>query len=260
MLSKELEIAIRAAKEAGKILSELFGKVTQIVKKGEINLVTEADINSEKKIIEIITSSFPSDSILAEETGNSKKSSARVWIIDPLDGTTNFAHGFPFFAISIALEIDNKVVLGVVHIPYLNEIFHAIHRKGAYMNGKPIHVSATNELGDSLLATGFPYDIHQRSEGVLDLFKKMILVAQGVRRAGAAAIDLCYVAAGRLDGFWEEFLKPWDTAAGALIVEEAGGKLSTFDGRTYSPYEKSILASNPYIFNDMLEIVKQRKI
>lgn len=259
MFERELEVAINAAKEAGKILISLFGEVTHIVKKGEIDLVTEADIRSEKKILEIIVKNFPSDNILAEETGNNNKGSGnRVWIVDPLDGTTNFAHGFPFFAISIALEIENKVVMGVVHVPYLKEIFHAIQGQGAFLNNKPIHVSHTRKLGEALLATGFPYDIHKRSEGVLALFRKMILIAQGVRRAGAAAIDLCYVAAGRLDGFWEEFLKPWDTAAGALIVEEAGGKLSTYDRQPYNPYEKTILASNPFIFDAMLEIVEQR--
>jgi len=185
--------------------------------------------------------------ILSEEAGRRDEALHRTWLIDPLDGTTNFAHCFPFFAVSIALEIENEVVLGVVYNPYMNEFFEAAKGKGAYLNGEPLRVSATFSLQESLLATGFPYDIHERPEKVVRLFEKMIVRAQGIRRLGSAALDLCYVAAGRLDGFWEENLKPWDTGAGDIIVREAGGRLTTFWGGPYHPYLNSVVASNGLI-------------
>ncbi len=256
MWDQELDIATLAAKEAGTVLKERFGQVHHIIKKGEIDLVTEADLKSESLILEIISSHFPGDNILSEETGDKNKRSARTWIVDPLDGTTNFAHGFPFFCVSIALEVDRKLVVGTVYSPYIGELFQAAEGKGAKLNGQPIRVSTIENIGDALLATGFPYDIHQRSEDVLDLFRNMVLVAQGVRRAGSAALDLCYVAAGRLDGFWEQSLKPWDTAAGCIILKEAGGVLSTYSGEPYSPYENTIVGSNPSVFPQILAITK----
>jgi myo-inositol-1(or 4)-monophosphatase len=254
MWEKEYEIAAHAAREAGSILLGFLGKIDEIVKKGEIDLVTEADLRAEEVIVEIIGRSFPEDNILAEETGDHGLSSDRVWLIDPLDGTTNFAHTFPFFAVSIALEVRKEVVLGIVYNPVLNETFEALKGRGALLNGRPIHVSKTRSLGESLLATGFPYTIHARPHEVLRRFEKMILAAQGVRRPGSAAIDLCYVAAGRLDGFWEEGLNPWDTAAGMVILKEAGGTLGTYGGAPYTPYEKDLIASNPFIFQEMLKV------
>ncbi len=233
------------------------GTVNHIMKKGEIDLVTEADIQAEKAVLDILRRAYPDDSILSEEAGEREQSSHRTWVIDPLDGTTNFAHAFPFFAVSIALEVRGKTVLGLVSNPYMNEHFEARAGAGAKLNAKPIRVSATRRVKDALIGTGFPYDVHEKPDRVMSLFRKMIVAAQGIRRPGSAAIDLCYVAAGRLDGFWEQGLKPWDTAAGALIVEEAGGCLSTIDGGPYSPYSETILAANPYIHEEMMRILAE---
>ncbi len=256
MWQKELSVAEEAANTAGKILNRLFGRVSYITKKGDIDLVTEADFQAEKAILEIIGRNFPQDNILAEETGGQEHTSGRTWLIDPLDGTTNFVHGFPFFAVSIALEVEKKIVLGVVHNPFMNELFEASKGTGAFLNKKPLQVSRMQNLKQALLATGFPYDIHERPERIMELLEKMVVKAQGVRRPGSAAIDMCYVAAGRLDGFWEQDLKPWDTAAGSIIVEEAGGKLSTFQGEPYTPYLNSVVAANPFIHQAMIEVLK----
>jgi myo-inositol-1(or 4)-monophosphatase len=255
MWNKELEIARLAARAAGEILSRMFGQVNHIIKKGTIDLVTEADLEAEKIILKTIHRDFPKDSILSEESGMQRQTSGRTWIVDPLDGTTNFAHGFPFFGVSIALEIEKKIVLGIVYNPHMDEYYEAVRGRGALLNNRPIHVSKTSNLNESLLATGFPYNIHEKSQKVIELFGKMIVRAQGVRRPGSAAIDLCYVAAGRLDGFWEQDLNPWDTAAGIVIVEEAGGKLTTFEGKPYSPYQKTIVAANPFIHGEMLKVL-----
>jgi myo-inositol-1(or 4)-monophosphatase len=252
MYENEREIAARAANSAGEILKGKFGKVQHIGKKGEIDLVTEADLAAEKIILEMLRSHFPKDNILSEEAGVRDGSSNRTWIVDPLDGTTNFAHGFPFFAVSIGLEIDAEIVLGIVYNPFMDEFFEARKGEGALLNGRPIYVSNARNLGESLLATGFPYDIRERSNRIFDQFRTMVVGSRGVRRAGSAAIDLCYVAAGRLDGFWEENLKPWDTAAGAVIVLEAGGKLSTREGRVFTPYLKSVIACTPAIHGEMV--------
>lgn len=255
MFEKELAVAREAAKAAGKILSRMLGNTHHIMKKGEIDLVTEADLAAEKIILEIVDHSFSRDNILSEEAGRRDEASNRTWLIDPLDGTTNYAHRFPFFAVSIALEIENEVVLGVVYNPYMNEFFEAAKGNGAYLNGETLRVSATTTLQESLIATGFPYDVHERSEGVLKLLEKMIVRAQGIRRLGSAALDLCYVAAGRLDGFWEESLKPWDTGAGDIILREAGGRLSTFGGGPYNPYLGSVVASNGLIHDEMVRVL-----
>jgi myo-inositol-1(or 4)-monophosphatase len=257
MWKKELDIANEAARAAGEILNRMLGKINHIMKKGDIDLVTEADLEAEKTILHIIRRNFPQDNILSEESGKHNETSDRTWLIDPLDGTTNFAHGFPFFAISIALEIEKQIVLGIVHNPYMDEHFEAVKGGRAYLNKKPIKVSKTRNLKESLLATGFPYDVHKNPQRVLEVFRKIIIRAQGVRRPGSAALDLCYVAAGRFDGFWEEGLKPWDTAAGVVIVNEAGGKLTTFEGEPYSPYMKSIVATNPFIHDAMIEVLQK---
>ena len=253
MWEKEIEVARQAAREAGIILNRLFGQVSQIEKKGKIDLVTEADLQSEKIILDIITRHFPQDSILTEEAGEFNHLSERTWIVDPLDGTTNFTHRFPVFAISIALEVERELVLGVVNSPCTHEQFEAVKGMGAFLNRKPISVSQTKTLKDSLLVTGFPYDVHENPQRVMELFQKMIVRAQGIRRPGSAVIDLCYVAAGIFDGFWEERLKPWDTAAGAIIVSEAGGKVTTCDGLLFRPHLKSIVAANPHIHEAMIE-------
>lgn len=257
MWKDEMETACRAALESGRILKELFGNVTGVSKKGEIDLVTEADLRSERAVIDIISGRFPCDSIMAEESGEQGGESDRKWIIDPLDGTTNFAHSFPFFAVSIGFQVENEIVLGVVYNPCMNEFFEAEKGGGAFLNKKPISVSKRKDLKDSLVGTGFPYDIHENSADVMDCLKKMIVSVQGVRRAGAASVDLCYLAAGRLDGFWEKGLKPWDTAAGSIIVREAGGVLSDYSGNDYSPYGKNILAANPFIHGKMLDVLRK---
>lgn len=253
MWERERKVAAEAAKESGNLLRRMFGRVSHVEKKGRVDLVTEADLRAQETIVQRIRKTFPQDSILAEEKGAESHSSERTWIIDPLDGTTNFVHSFPFFAVSIALDIRGEIAMGVVYNPYMEEYFEAVKGGGGSINGETIRVSETRDIGEALLATGFPYDVHESPGPVLELFGKMLAVSQGLRRPGSAAIDLCYVAAGRLDGFWEKGLKPWDTAAGMLIVEEAGGKLSTFEGGPYTPYEGSIVAANPHIHGAMID-------
>jgi len=253
MYEIERKIAGRAARSAGEVLKQKFGNVDHIGKKGEIDLVTEADVAAEKIILKMLSSHFPKDNIQSEEAGVRDLSSNRTWIVDPLDGTTNFAHGFPFFAVSIGLEIDAEIVLGIVYNPVMDEFFEARKGQGAFLNDRPIHVSNARNLSDSLLATGFPYDIRERSNRIFEQFRTMLLASRGVRRAGSAAIDMCYVASGRLDGLWEENLKPWDTAAGVVIVSEAGGKLSTCDGQAFTPYRQSLVACTPMIHGEMVK-------
>jgi len=251
------KIAIQAALKGGEILQKCLGKVKRIGYKGVVNLVTEADCLSEEAIIKIIRKNFPEHNILAEEsTGYEKKSDCK-WIIDPLDGTTNYAHGFPVYCISIALEKEGEIILGVVYNPVLEELFVAQKDKGVILNGKRIYVSKKRELSKSLLATGFPYDIRESRINNLDHFKNLALRAQAIRRAGSAALDLCYLAKGIFDGFWELKLSPWDTAAGILMVEEAGGKVTDFRGKKFSIYEKDILATNGKIHKQMIQVLKK---
>lgn len=260
MYEHEREIAARAARSAGEVLKEKFGKVQHIIKKGEIDLVTDADLAAEKIVLEELRSHFPMDNILSEEAGLKDGSSERNWIIDPLDGTTNFAHGFPFFAVSIALEVNKNIVLGIVYNPFMGEFFEAQKGRGAFLNGTPIHVSNARKLSDALLSTGFPYDIRERSNRIFERFKTMVVSSQGVRRGGSAAVDLCYVAAGRLDAHWEENLKPWDTAGASVIVLEAGGKLTTCEGLPFTPYLKSVVACTPMIHGEMIETLNTETI
>lgn len=255
MWDKEMETARSAAMKAGSVLKKLYGNISRISKKGEIDLVTEADLASEKVVIDEVKLDFPADMIISEEAGKQGDKSGRLWIIDPLDGTTNFAHSFPFFGVSIALQVENETVLGVVYNPVLDEFFEAEKGKGAFLNKKTIKVSDKMSLKDSLIGTGFPYDVYEKPDVVLDYFKRMIIQVQGIRRAGAAAVDLCYVAAGRLDGFWEQGLKPWDTAAGSIILQEAGGIISDYKGNPYNPFLTTTLASTPGIHRKMLEII-----
>jgi len=257
MLDSELKTAIEAAKEAGRILRSMSGKAA-IGYKGEVNLVTEADRASEKSIISLIRKRFPGDEILAEETGSHKTGSKRKWLIDPLDGTTNYAHGFPFWAISIALEIEGKVVLGIVYDPSRDELFTARKGEGAFLNERRISVSQEKELGKSLLTTGFPYNIRETTNDNLDNFARFCKKARAVRRPGSVALDLSYLACGRFDGYWELSISPWDVAAGILILEEAGGMVSDFSGKKLDIYkEKDILATNGKIHNQMMEVLKQ---
>ncbi|PIP44959.1 MAG: inositol monophosphatase [Deltaproteobacteria bacterium CG23_combo_of_CG06-09_8_20_14_all_51_20] len=257
MWEKELDIASRAAKEAGAFLRGTFGKLIRVDKKGRIDLVSEADIESERIILGFLRESFPQDEVLTEEAGLSGPKASRIWMVDPLDGTVNYVHGFPFYAVSIALREGDETVVGVVYDPFSNEFFEAVKGEGAFLNKGPIRVTSTAGLQEALLATGFPYSIREKFQPVMKRFAKMVYNAQGVRRPGSAALDLCYVAAGRLDGFWEEGLKPWDTAAGALIVTEAGGIISCFDGSRHSPYSADIIASNPLIYRYLVSLIAE---
>jgi myo-inositol-1(or 4)-monophosphatase len=249
-----LNFAIETVQQAGHILMEKFGRIT-VTKKGDINLVTEADLASENHIIERIRSYYPKHAILAEESGEAVVKGVDTswkWIID---GTTNYAHGYPCFCVTIALEHDDEVVIGVTFDPTRDELFAAERGRGATLNGKPIRVSSTEKLGDSLIVTGFPYDFKQKPNFARHL-TDFLFHSRGVRRDGSAAIDMAYVACGRFDGFWEEGLNPWDVAAGTLLIEEAGGMISYYDGSKISIYHPPICASNGAIHSQMLEVLK----
>ncbi|MBC2714480.1 MAG: inositol monophosphatase [Desulfobacteraceae bacterium] len=243
---------IGAAYKSAEIINNYLGKLTSVNKKGPIDLVTEADIASEKNIIETIRSRFPDHEILAEESGlNESNDSTCQWIIDPLDGTTNFAHQIPVFAISIAFAVNSEIKVGIVLNPVSGELFTAVHGQGSTLNGGIIKVSEEKNISDSLLVTGFPYDVKQMLDPIMLRFKQCVAAARGIRRLGSAALDLCFVACGRFEGFWEENLKPWDTAAGWLIAEEAGALVTDFSGMPFTLDKKEILATNRHIHNEM---------
>lgn len=252
------QVGTAAALSAGKLLMERLRTGFSISHKGVTNLVTEVDIAAEKLIVSRILESYPDHAILAEENHASSKRGEYTWIIDPIDGTTNYAHGYPVFAVSIGLEIKGELAWGIVYNPNLEEVFTARSGSGAFCNGAPIRVSGIADLGLSLLATGFPYDI-RTSKGNLDHFVAFMLRSQAVRRAGSAALDLCYVAAGRFDGFWEVELHPWDTAAGFLIVREAGGRVTDFNGAHGSIYRPEVVASNGLIHEQILKVLRSGK-
>lgn len=254
-MEKELQVAIQAALEAGRILRENWGGDFAIEKKGEIDLVTAIDYQVEKIIIDRLLSAFPSHSVLAEESGASEQKSDFLWIVDPLDGTTNFAHTYPCFCTSIALEVSGELQLGVVYEPLRQELFTVISGKGAFLNDKKIHVSQAKNLLNSLLCTGFAYDVRENKRNNLRQFEKFILTAQGVRRDGAAALDLSFVGCGHFDGFWEFNLKPWDIAAGVLLIREAGGMVTAVDGSSFDLRSGNILASNGKIHQEMIEVL-----
>ncbi|HTN42458.1 MAG TPA: inositol monophosphatase family protein [Nitrospiria bacterium] len=258
-----LDVALQAAKAGGKVLRKFFATDMRIDFKGEVNLVTEADRAAEAVIVRTIRRRFPDHRFLAEEGGEHATpesiGSDHKWIVDPLDGTTNFAHSFPMFCVSIGLETRGEVVLGLVYDPLHEEMFLAEKGKGATLNGRRIHVSKTEKLNASLLVTGFAYDVRQDLLNNLDHFSNFSLRVQGVRRTGSAALDLCYVACGRFDGFWEMKLSPWDTAAGSLIATEAGATVTDFGNRPYQIYLKEILASNGKIHREMVEVLESAK-
>ncbi len=254
-MSDFMTVARNAAYSAGKILKDNIAGTRQIIHKGEINLVTEMDMRSERAVVEILHSFFPDHGIIAEEETNIQNGSAFTWIIDPLDGTTNYAHGYPCFSVSIALQREGEVILGVVYDPMRDELFSAQKGRGAELNGRLIKVSSVDRLLLSLLATGFPYDRKTSEKNNLKYFRELLMASQEVRRDGSAALDLCSVACGRFDGFWELKLKPWDVAAGSVIVREAGGVISNFSGSSFSLHEEEILASNGKIHGQMLEIL-----
>ena len=251
--------AIDAAKSAGLLLKRNIGRRHTIEFKGVIDVVTEMDIKAEDMIMKTIKARFPEHGILTEESFEQKSGSGYRWIIDPLDGTTNYLHGFPIFCVSIALEREGEIILGVVFNPMLNELFTAEKGKGAYLNSKRIRVSGISELTKSLLATGFPYDVRTSPDNNISHFANLAVRAQAIRRAGSAALDMCYVACGRFDGFWELKLKPWDTAAAMLIIKEAGGIVTDFKGSAFSLYSGETLASNGLVHDEMIEILNAVK-
>ena len=254
-----LNFAIQTARDAGRVLAEKFGRAIQITNKGDIDLVTEADLAAERLIIERIRSHYPRHSILSEEAGDviaiEGEQSEYKWIVDPLDGTTNYAHGYPAFCVSVALEHEGRVCLGVVYDPLRDELFAAERGDGATLNGRRVRVSATDDLNRALLCTGFPYDVRERNDFARH-FRNFIMSAQSVRRDGSAALDLAYVAAGRFDGFYEEGLRPWDVAAGVLLVKEAGGRVTHYDGKPFQIYTPPIAASNGLVHDAMLEVLR----
>jgi myo-inositol-1(or 4)-monophosphatase len=254
-LNKIFNTAMDAALKAGNYLKSAFDKGTEVEYKGAINLVTENDRQSQRIIGNIIRKNYPSHSILGEEDLKVENREDLLWVIDPLDGTTNFARSLPAFCISIAFMKEGKTEVGIVHIPLLAETFHAIRGSGSFLNQRQIHVSKEDRISHSLLATGFPYDRRESKINNIEYFKRFIKRALGIRRMGSAAIDLCYTAAGRFDGFWELKLYPWDTAAGFLLVEEAGGRVTDFSGNQFDPFKKECLASNGAIHLQMLDII-----
>lgn len=242
-----------AAKSAGRYLLGMSLKEFRVDFKGRIDPVTEADTGAERLIIKAIRKCFPDDDILTEESGDQRRDSPRRWIIDPLDGTTNFSHGFPFWCVSIAFEDRGRVQAGAVYSPVLGEFFEARRGRGACLNGRRIRVSKQARMERCLLATGFPYDVHTSRYDNLKYFRRFIKRAQAVRRPGSAAMDLAYVACGRFDGFWEMKLKPWDMAAASLMVDEAGGKVTDFAGGRFSIYKPECLASNGRVHGKMIK-------
>jgi myo-inositol-1(or 4)-monophosphatase len=248
---------VAAAYQAADVLLTRFGNVFRVMKKGAIDLVTDADLASEERILQVIRSRFPDHGILAEESGRNATDSPCTWIVDPLDGTTNYAHGINLYAVSIAFAVEGSVVIGIVLHPATGELFTAIAGRGAALNERSIRVSQVPRLTDSLLATGFPYDARENPAPIVSRLTRCLKAAQGVRRLGSAALDLCHVACGRYDGFWEERLKPWDTAAGMLIAREAGARITDFSNRPYTPDSQEILATNGCIHDRMLELLAE---
>jgi len=255
-LEKALNFAVDVARSAGAIQKSRYEDATVTVKhKGLLDLVTEVDIECEKLVTESIAEKYRGHGILAEEGTALKNSSDYIWVVDPLDGTTNFAHGFPMFCVSIALVKKGKPVIGVVYDALRDELFTAVTGGGAFLNGKRIKVSQVKGMDDALLATGFPYDLRTNSDNNLDHFNRVMVNCQAVRRAGSAVIDLCYTACGRFDGYWEKSLFAWDMAAGALIVEEAGGIVTDMSGGPLDLYGKTIAAANRNIHSALLELL-----
>jgi myo-inositol-1(or 4)-monophosphatase len=252
-----LQVAMAAAKEAGRIQMLHFGHSHPVEYKGEFNPVTEVDRLCERAILKMISESFPDHDILTEESPFEGKGSSWKWIIDPIDGTTNYFHGFPCFCVSIGLEVEGEVKLGVVYVPPLDELFHAEKGEGAFLNGERIAVSRADRLRRSLLCTGFPYDVHERVDFYLRYFRQFITRSFAIRRPGSAAVDLAYLAAGRFDGFWEFKLHAWDVAAVSLMITEAGGKVTDLQGQPFNIYSIETLASNGLIHQEMLQAIQE---
>jgi len=249
------DFAVAIAGEAGAILREGWGRAHRPERKGRIDLVTEYDRRSEELLLARIRAAHPAHAILAEESGGSGAVAGFRWLIDPLDGTTNFAHNYPFFCVSVGVEQDGQLVAGVVHDPVRDETFAAARGEGATLDGRPIHVTDVATLEDALLVTGFHYSIRERPEPTMTLFREFLMRAQGVRRDGSAALNLCYLACGRFDGFWEARLSPWDLAAGVLIVREAGGAVTDFAGGPFHVDGRQVLAANATLHEAMRTLI-----
>ncbi len=246
--------AAAAAAEAGRLLMGKLGRVG-IEHKGAVDLVTEADRASERLVVERLGALLPGASILAEEGSGVERDSEWRWVVDPLDGTTNFAHGYPMFTVSIALERAGERVVGVVFDPTRDDLFHAVRGEGAFRNRERLRVSATASLDQAMLVTGFPYDVRRTRRDNLPQFARFLKLSQAVRRDGSASLNLCYLAAGRFDGYWEEKLRPWDVAAGALVVEEAGGTVTGYHGEPFDPAARHLVASNGRFHREMIAVL-----
>ena len=251
-----LATAIEAVVRAGDLQIAKFNTGVHVEKKGAIDLVTEVDLEVERMFRAMIAERFPDHDVLAEELGGVMGGSRHRWVFDPLDGTTNFAHGVPIFCASLALEIDGQAVVAAVYDPNREELFTAEAGVGSWMNGQRLKVSASATVLESMLVTGFPYNIHEKADEFLKVFGQILKQARAIRRLGSAAIDICWVAAGRMDGFWEASLKPWDTRAAALILEEAGGRVTGMDGKEWAPDAGHILATNGLIHDEVMAILR----
>jgi myo-inositol-1(or 4)-monophosphatase len=255
-----LSTAIEAAISAGRVHKKYFRQDVAVHKKGPIDLVTAADLEVERQFRVLIADRFPDHVVLGEEQGTSaadQRTASHRWIIDPVDGTTNFAHGIAVFCVSIALEIDGRIDVGVVYDPIADELFSAERGQGARLNGLPMRVSGSEDLIDALLCTGFPYSVQIDRQDMVNVFSAFLGKAQGIRRLGSAALDLCYVAAGRLEGFWENGLQAWDMAAGVLLVEEAGGRVSRYDDSPVDLFNRQLVASNGKLHSAMLDVIRR---
>lgn len=252
-----LATAVEAVVRAGDIQIARFGSGVDVQKKGDIDLVTEIDLEVERMFRALVAERFPDHDVLAEEMGQPRTGASHRWVFDPLDGTTNYAHGIPIYCAALALEIEGVPTVAAVYDPNRRELFTAERGVGAWLNGEPLRISSTPTLHESVLVTGFPYDIHQpvRMQEIVSLFTSFLGHARAVRRLGSAAIDLCWVAAGRMDGFWEQSLKAWDVMGGALIVEEAGGRVTGLDGAPWNAHHGHIVASNGHVHDEMLRVI-----
>ncbi len=250
-----INIGLEAVRRGAAVIKNSYGRTATIEHKGKLDLVTDTDRRAEEHIVSFLQREAPDCGILAEERDEISGQGLARWILDPLDGTTNFAHGYPFFCVSLALEKSGRVVWGAVLDPLRDELFSACRGRGADCNGSTLQVSNTAQLDQAMLCTGFPYDVHDNDVDNLDHFARIIKQARAIRRDGAAALDLCYVAMGRFDGFWEMKLKPWDMAAGTLIVTEAAGRVSNFDGSVLSLDAGAVLATNGHLHDSIRDIL-----